>query len=86
MLVLMIAKILQRIKEVSNFVEIGDVICPWGSSNHCIVISKMNEDRVAKCIWNDGEVGSVYIDNITFYGKVFKDFVLTKKEKNIENI
>ena len=66
---------------MSEFVEIGDVIRPWGSSNHCIIISEMNEDRVAKCIWDDGTVSSVYIDNITFYGKVFKDLVLTKKEE-----
>ena len=44
----------------------------------------MNEDRVAKCIWDDGEVSSVYIDNITYFGKVFKDFALTKKEQSDE--
>ena len=69
---------------MSNFVEIGDVIRPWGSSNCCIVISPMNKDRVAKCIWDNGEVSSVYIDNITFYGKVFKDLTLTRKEKSDE--
>lgn len=69
---------------MSDFVEIGDVIRPWGSSNHCIVISKMNKDSVAKCIWDDGTVSSVYIDNITYFGKVFKDFALTKKEQSDE--
>lgn len=71
-------------EEMSNFVEIGDVIRPWGSSDNCIVISEMNKDRVAKCIWDDGTVSSVYIDNITCFGKVFKDFALTPKEQSDE--
>ena len=58
---------------MSNFVEIGEVIRPVGDKSYCVVISEMNKDRVAKCIWNDGKVGEVFIENITSYGKLFVD-------------
>ena len=58
---------------MSNFVEIGEVIRPVGDKAYCVVISEMNKEGVARCIWNDGEVGTVFIENITSYGKLFVD-------------
>ena len=57
---------------MSSFVEIGEVIRPVGDESYCVVISKP-KDGVAKCIWKDGTVGTVFIENITSYGKLFVD-------------
>lgn len=59
-------------------VEIGEVIRPLGDEKFCVIISEINKDRIAKCIWNDGVIGTVYVGNITSYGKLFENIELRR--------
>lgn len=59
-------------------VKIGDIISPVGDENYCVVISNPNKDRIAKCIWNDGTVGTVFIGNVTVIGRLFEDIELRR--------
>lgn len=62
-----------------QFVEIGEIIRPVGDEHSCLIISEVDENGLARCIWEDGKVGYVLVGDITCYGKIFKDVLILKK-------
>lgn len=59
--------------------EVGEVICPWGDEQQCVVVIADGEDGTAFVLWEDCTTSWLKLDNFYSEGKLWQDIDLIPK-------